>query len=234
MIPKIVHQIWIGSNKRPDIWMDTVKDFCYNFGYEYKLWDNDNINSLTLKNIDIFNIVKEYCGKADVLRYEILYQFGGVYIDADSVILKPDKLNMLIEEFEADCGLGYEIDNEQICNGVILANKDSLFLKRCIDDMVTRKQYIPHNHPFLTIGPCYITEQYDKYKNEINIKIYKRDVFYPGRWHGTKTIDAHKYKTHPEESVMFQYGYSTNFLDKFFELPTKPRFIFNKFNKFNK
>ena len=38
-IPKIVHQIWIGENKRPDIWMDTVKKFCNDYGYEYKLWD---------------------------------------------------------------------------------------------------------------------------------------------------------------------------------------------------
>lgn len=230
MIPKVIHQIWIGPNKRPDIWMDSVKEFCYTFGYEYKLWDNNNISSLTLRNIDIFNTVKQYCGKADILRYEILHKFGGIYIDADSVILKGDKLNLLIEKFNADCGLGYEIDNERLCNGVILADKNSLFLKHCIDEMDRQKQYIPYNHPFLTIGPCYITEQYHKYKDEINIKTYKRDVFYPGGWHGNRTIDVHKYTSYPEESVMFQYGYSTNFLGNILELPIKPKFIFNKFN----
>ena len=25
MIPKIIHQIWLGPNKRPDIWMNTWK-----------------------------------------------------------------------------------------------------------------------------------------------------------------------------------------------------------------
>ena len=230
MIPNIIHQIWIGAKNPPNIWMDTVKNFCSNYGYEYKLWNNENIKELTLQNQHIFDITKEYCGKADVLRYEILYKYGGIYIDADSVILKGDKLDSLIKEFNSDCGLGYEIDNERICNGVILSKIQSKFLKKVIDEMPSRIHLISSNHPWITIGPIYITELYGKYKDEIDIKIYKRDIFYPGGWHFIKTIDAHKHKILPEESVMFQYGYSTNQLDTTVNVINKPKFIFNRIN----
>ena len=92
-IPKIVHQIWIGENKRPDIWMDTVKKFCNDYGYEYKLWDDNTVNTLNLINKQYYDMEpqihlnkKNYQLKADILRYELLYSFGGIYIDADIVI----------------------------------------------------------------------------------------------------------------------------------------------------
>ena len=58
-------------------------------------------------------------GKSDIVRYEILYQFGGMYIDADSLCLHPQKsLNQLIKNnrfFAAK-----EPRNKQfIANGVI-------------------------------------------------------------------------------------------------------------------
>jgi len=226
MIPNIIHQIWIGPNTRPDVWMDTVRKFCHEFGYEYKLWDNDAAANFPLVNRVAYNTVKEYCGKADILRYEILHKYGGIYIDADSVILKGDKLHKLITEFDDDCGFGYEIDNERICNGVILAKESSQFLKLCIDNLNSR-DFVSH-HPWISIGPMYITELYNKYKDQIKIKTYARTIFYPRPWQDIYQIDLHKYTNIPEESVMFQYGYSTNFLANIINKKA-PRFIFNRF-----
>jgi mannosyltransferase OCH1-like enzyme len=235
MIPKIVHQIWIGPNKRPDIWMNSVKDFCSKYEYQYMLWDNEAVQRITLKNKAIFDKIDQYCGKADVLRYEILFSYGGIYIDADSVILKGDKLNTIIEKFEGDCGFGYEINDERLCNGVIIANKHSKFLEICIENMKSRNKLIDeNNHPWITIGPLFITEMYDKYKNEVQIKTYEREIFYPGGWHGITDVNQHLKIAIPDESVMFQYGYSTNFLSYALESTKKHRFIFNRFNYVNK
>jgi inositol phosphorylceramide mannosyltransferase catalytic subunit len=225
MIPNIIHQIWIGPNTRPDIWMDTVRKFCHEFGYQYKLWDNDAAARFPLENRATYNKVKEYCGKADILRYEILHKYGGVYIDADSVILKGDKLHKIISDFDDDCGFGYEIDNERICNGVILAKEGSQFLKHCIDNISSRD--VLSYQPWVSIGPMYITELYNKYKDQLKVKTYARTIFYPRQWQGVDQIDLHQYTHIPEESVMFQYGYSTNFLNKLFPAK-KPVFIFNR------
>jgi len=223
-IPKIVHQIWIGPNKRPDVWIDSVKDFCSKFGYEYVLWDNFSASKFALKNRKEYNLIPQMCGKADILRYEILYKFGGIYIDADSVILNPDKLHVLISDFNGDCGFGWsKPDNKEIANGVILSSVNSPFMKECIDRIPTIN--VLSNHPWLTTGPMLVTNIFNEDRNKFEIKLYDSSVFYPSGWWGTKTIDAHKTIQFPEESVMYQYGYSTNFLSNIIEPQNKNRAI---------
>ena len=82
MLPKIVHQIWIGPNKRPDVWMDSVRLFCVEYGYEYRLWQEREIDALSpeLRNKDRYDSALQFCGKADIVRYDILHRFGGIYI----------------------------------------------------------------------------------------------------------------------------------------------------------
>jgi mannosyltransferase OCH1-like enzyme len=177
--------------------------------YEYVLWDNDAVANFPLKNIVTYNNVDEYCGKADILRYEILHKYGGVYIDADIVILKGDKLHKIISDFDYDCGFGYETTDKVLANSVILAQKESKFLEVCIDRMVESPA---SKYACIRTGPGYITVLYNMYKDEIKIKIYDKTVFYPVSWHGIQGINMHNKVNIPEESVMFQYGYSTNLL----------------------
>jgi len=206
-IPKIVHQVWIGPNKRPDCWMDSVRAFCTEYGYEYKLWDDETVSKLQMVNRSFYESEQTYHGKSDILRYEVLYQFGGVYIDADSYIVKPEKLNALLEEFNDDAGFGYERNGELICGGVSMSKKHSRFIHACID-------VIPHRDmrqaPWISVGPMLITDLYRSLHTVINVRLYPSKTFYPIPWHGIQTIDAHKHINIPEESVMFQYGYSTN------------------------
>jgi len=208
-LPKIIHQIWIGPKKRPDIWMDTVKKFALDFGYEYKLWNDESVSKLKLVNQKYYDNDPTYHGKADMLRYELLYTYGGVFIDADSVITKPQQLNELLEAFNTDAGFGFEIDNVLVCQGVCMSIPNSLFMKLCIDEIPKRdfKQL-----PWIATGPRLITELLIRNK-DIPITLYKSTVFYPRRWHGIQDIHMHEKIELPPESVMFQYGYSTNNLE---------------------
>lgn len=97
-VPKIIHQIWLGSpfpeefKKYQETWKAMHPD------WEYKLWDEDTIVGLVLHNQDLFNASLNYGEKSDILRYELLYQFGGVYVDVDFECLKPlDILNHCYE-----------------------------------------------------------------------------------------------------------------------------------------
>jgi len=211
-MPKIIHQIWIGENKRPDIWMDTIKKFCNDFGYEYKLWDDNNVNTLNLINKEYYDKEpslylgsKNYQLKSDILRYEILYQYGGIYIDADTVITNGEKLNTIINDFSNDVGFGWEKDNTLIANSVIFSVKNSKFMKECIDGMKDRDL---SEEPYKSVGPQYITKIYNTKKYD-DIKLYPSKLFYPIHWDGIDTINAHTKNNYPD-SVMFQYGYTTN------------------------
>jgi mannosyltransferase OCH1-like enzyme len=209
MIPKIIHQIWIGPKKRPDIWMDSVKEFCSEFDYEYKLWDNETTPKDLINQV-YYDNDPTYFGKADMLRYELLYRYGGCFVDADSVIMKGDKFNELLMKFNTDAGLGFEIDGKLLCQGVCMSIPNSLFMKKCIEEIPQRDF---SNPPWIATGPKLVTELAIRYQHEISLTMYKSTVFYPRRWHGIQDVNLHTKVEIPEESVMFQYGYSTNNLE---------------------
>ena len=110
MIPKIIHQIWLGPCPAPKTEMRTWKD--RHPGWEYRLWDEEAISRCWpdgLYNQKQFDWMQELCGKADIARYEILHRFGGFYADADSVCLRPlddwllDNDSFACHEFGGGC-----------------------------------------------------------------------------------------------------------------------------------
>jgi inositol phosphorylceramide mannosyltransferase catalytic subunit len=88
MIPRVIHQIWIGDKQPPRKWLDT-------WGASYMgriLWREGDIDQFCLHNrdkYDYFYKKKDFAGATDIARVEILEQFGGVYLDADSVCINP-------------------------------------------------------------------------------------------------------------------------------------------------
>ena len=74
-IPRIIHQIWIGPKPAPTKFMDTWKDKHPDF--EYIRWTENEMKkrgfvSNCQNRIDE---MEELCGKADIIRWEILYKF---------------------------------------------------------------------------------------------------------------------------------------------------------------
>jgi len=92
-IPKIIHQIWLSPDEQQDI-PDQFKQFRatwlhYHPDWEYKLWTNKDIEALNLENKQLYDAAINYAERSDIARYEILYRFGGLYIDVDFECLKP-------------------------------------------------------------------------------------------------------------------------------------------------
>jgi mannosyltransferase OCH1-like enzyme len=91
-IPKIIHQIWMGDiAKAPLEHMFGCKDLATQNGWSYKLWDDEAISNELLPrmiNANAFSKFPNPHGKSDILRYEILYHWGGVYVDADTVCFR--------------------------------------------------------------------------------------------------------------------------------------------------
>jgi len=60
--------------------------------FDHRVWNDDAIDTFGLHNEALYRrFFAEgiYDGAADVARIEILYRCGGVYVDADSVALRP-------------------------------------------------------------------------------------------------------------------------------------------------
>lgn len=90
MIPKIIHYCWFGGNPLPDVALkciDSWKKFCP----DYKIieWNERNFNVNSNDYIKEAYKAKKYAFVADFARFEILLQYGGIYLDTDVEIIKP-------------------------------------------------------------------------------------------------------------------------------------------------
>jgi hypothetical protein len=133
-IPKIIHQLWIGNKPPPINLMNTWKDKHPDFEYIY--W---NETELIKKNFNSqlnhkINEMEEINGKADILRWEILHKYGGIFLDADSICIEP--LDDLLELNK--CFASYE--NEKV-RGINWCNNNPVY-----DDVLAR------THPLIATG----------------------------------------------------------------------------------
>ena len=124
MIPKIIHQLWIGPKTPPTKLMQTWKDIHVPLGYKYIFWNEEEMKKrgFVSELQDKVNAMDEWNGKADILRWEILYKYGGIFVDADSICIEPFcDLLKLNKSFA-----GYE--NEQVRGPIGLLPNTTMFL----------------------------------------------------------------------------------------------------------
>lgn len=68
-----------------------------------------------------------YAHRADVVRLRVLLEHGGIYLDLDTVCVRP-----FADLLHHPAVVGYEA-NSILCNAVLLAEPGSEFLRRCLD-----------------------------------------------------------------------------------------------------
>ena len=88
-IPKIVHQIWLGS-ELPDVyarfregWMELHPE------WEFRLWTDEAVAELDFDERDLYEGSWNFAMKANILRAVVVRRFGGLYVDVDYECLQP-------------------------------------------------------------------------------------------------------------------------------------------------
>ena len=84
IIPKIVHQIWLGNAEIPknyQYFLETWKQ--YNPDWEIKVWTIEDVLKEKFPNMDLFYLSRSHAEQSDIIRYEIIRRYGGVYVDTD-------------------------------------------------------------------------------------------------------------------------------------------------------
>jgi mannosyltransferase OCH1-like enzyme len=112
-INKIIHQLWIGTKPAPTTLMNTWKD--KNPTFEYIFWNEAEFEKRGMKFEcqEKIDDIEEINGKADIMRWEILYHYGGVFLDADSICVEPIDDTLMTKS----CFAGWE--NEELRPGLI-------------------------------------------------------------------------------------------------------------------
>lgn len=193
-VPQKIHFIWIGS-VIPEKYVNNIKAFAEHnvpVGYSIKLWvDHDtapinnveicNVSSTaadapaymttwTLKNKDLYDSETNFGAKADILRYEIVYNEGGIYNDVDAICLRPFDASIFIKSF-----VSHTFDPwNNLCNAVFGFPAGSSFLKFVIDCIRNVSQYNYPEVPMRT-GPTLFTKCFVSYA-DTQIQMINQDL----------------------------------------------------------
>lgn len=164
-IPKIIHQIWLGSPfpKRYKNFQNLIKKF--HPDWEYKLWTDNDIKSLQLINQRAYDAAPNFGEKSDIARYEILYKFGGIYLDTDVECLR--SFDFLRRHYGFFAALEPLFRSSPTClslsNAIIGSRPGHPILSECIAQIYRPRKL--HNVPnvpsttktIITTGPVLLT-----------------------------------------------------------------------------
>lgn len=153
MIPKIIHQIHLGKkplSEKEIEWQNTWRQ--YNPDWEMIMWDDERVSqSLDITHPEILESCLTFSEKSDILRFEILYQHGGLYIDTDFECLKP--IDPIINEKEL---VVYKEDDKMTCGAFFASTRGNPHVKSLIDNLPRRAKSHGHRGPAFKFGPQYL------------------------------------------------------------------------------
>lgn len=115
-IPRVIHFIWIGPRPFPPLSVENIRTWiAKNPDWKVKFWTDRErpppCNGMEVKKIQDFPFLflgrcfdesQNYGEKSDILRFEILYQEGGLYVDHDANCLK--NFDNLHRGYDLYCG----------------------------------------------------------------------------------------------------------------------------------
>jgi mannosyltransferase OCH1-like enzyme len=84
--PKIIHWVWIGDNPIPEMVLETWKKNLPEGEWTYMLWNEKNFDMNSSDFLKKSYELKKYGICVDYIRAKVLYEYGGVWLDADCII----------------------------------------------------------------------------------------------------------------------------------------------------
>jgi len=200
-IPKRFHFIWLGRRAISKVDRACIMSWKrHNPSWNITLWCDhthhyeglfDEIIQIDFKkliNARRFELSHSYATKSNIIRLEIIYQQGGVYVDTDFFCNAP--ISPLLEGYSA---FAAEQDDQFINNAIFGASAFHPSIKLAIESL--EEITLSSNHcEEISTGPFLFTELY---RGSHLLKIFDRSLFYPMNYRGEyKKCDYDSLATH--------------------------------------
>lgn len=209
MIPKIIHYIWLGRAEKPKIFykcLESWKKFCPD--YQIIEWNESNLNiGICQFCKDAYND-KKYAFASDVLRFDILNNYGGIYLDIDVELIRP--LDNLLSY---QCFMGFETESV-VAPGLILgAENNHKFLKDMLNyykNLNYKESVYEKKETVCTITSDYLKKigfvMNNKNQSVEGISLFSSDYFCP--------VNIYTNKTKISEKTISIHHYSSSWYSK--------------------
>ncbi|MEN6461049.1 MAG: glycosyltransferase [Syntrophomonas sp.] len=171
--PRIFHRIWLGKKSMPGEFVEYGNTWLkHHPNWQMWLWNDHNI--IPLQNQQVYGTASSVVQKVDIARYEILYNFGGIYIDCDFECLRNiEDLLVGVEAFAASESKGI------ISNGIMGCKPGHQIFKLLIDNLPCSINDHRHEHITEQVGPGYVTRLIG---NRKDLMVFGPELFYPYLW----------------------------------------------------
>ena len=183
-IPKEIHVVWIGDDARkPNEWIETWKQ--KNPLYRVTVWGNQELHGRPWKTYSHMCslLATQIYGVADLMRWEILSEFGGFTVDADTICVSG--LDDWLFELEAFACWENELARPGlISNAYVASGPRNTFFANLIADIL-RDESVLSRPAWQTVGPLRFTTSYHKHQYS-NLTILPSHFFMPSHFSGVE------------------------------------------------
>ena len=186
MIPKIIHQFWVGPKPPPHDLIETWKKA--HPKWKHILWTDETLHKHFpdgLHNQAHYDYMPELNGKCDIARWEILEKFGGFFLDADAVCTASLD-HYLLQNDSFACYENELVRPNLIAAGYIGACKNNSLMKILVHELHAKpisSVWQGGKSAWKTVGPVFLTETVHKYRYT-NITVYPSFYFIPKHYTG--------------------------------------------------
>jgi mannosyltransferase OCH1-like enzyme len=167
-IPRIIHQVWVGPSPLPErfaayqeTWRRLHPD------WELRFWTEDNLPP-DLRRPEAYERLRSPVERCDILRLEVLWRDGGVYVDTDFEALRP------IDELlgDLDFFVGY-IGPGRPAHGLMGAVPRHPIIGRALEEIRPREH---HGYDKEATGPPFFNAILADHPE---VHVFPSTVFYP-------------------------------------------------------
>lgn len=148
-IPHIIHYCWFGNGEKPAIVQECMASWRTYFpGWEIKEWNESNYDVNVIPYTAKAYSEKRWAFVSDYVRFDVLYKYGGIYLDVDVEFIKPLSENIL----EKNAFTGFEYTGI-VAPGLIFAVSPKFCFLENVLNMFRNSQFsINPNGTFLTVN----------------------------------------------------------------------------------
>ena len=166
-IPKIVHYIWVGSAIPTKVRSIIHRNQKFTDGFSTQIWTDENLPRLNEFAKSALR-EKNWAFVSDYVRMKVLFEYGGIYLDTDQLLLKPLDRFLTHSVFA-----GWNRERTFVYTGIIGAKPKNRLISNVLAEYDKREYHIRETSPRI------FTECISEVSPFEDIQLYESPYFYP-------------------------------------------------------